>query len=541
MALQTAAFGQAASSSLLAAGNPIPVRVLALGVDPRHDSILGQLSSRQEFRLAHVPLQAGRLESLTEVPADVALVDVPLDNTEDLEAVRRVHAALPGIPLIVLTDTADERVGLRTLKEGAQDCLIKSEINTATLARSIRSAIERQRLQLIAEETRKQQARLKDEFLSHVSHELRSPLTAMDQFLSLLLESIPGDLNAEQREFLEIVARNTGQLRELIDDLLDTTRAETGKLTVDPALVAPSQLMRDAAERYRAIACDRRVLLSAKIPRNLPYVSADPTRARQILSNLLDNACKFTPPGGRIVASVEHERGLSGFLRFSVADTGPGIPADSLPHIFDRLYQGPIVAEGARKGLGLGLHITRELVTRHGGRIWVESKQGVGARFFFTLPIFSVDKLLGPFLGSALAAGKRDFMLVTTVLAPPANSKRHLEEKLLAAAGQTLVRCTLPDVDLSLPRMDCSDRSARFFIIACTNENGARVLSRRIEHQLKALEAFLANGVVFSVSYSRLESMHSAERELTPDFQRSIAAQVESRLQNLEEHTHYER
>jgi signal transduction histidine kinase len=537
--------GKAAPSHHGAPSVPIgivaPVRVLVFGDDPSNKPLLEQLllPCRQEFRLEHTSLEACSSGKLSGAPSEVALVAVPHAEPANLEPVRQTRAALPSVPLIVLTETSNERLGLQALKAGAQDCLIKSEISTATLVRAIRSAIERQRLQLVAEETLQQQARLKDEFLSHVSHELRSPLTAMHQFLSLLLDNIPGELNAEQREFLEIVARNTGELRGLIDDLLDTTRAETGKLTVEPACVSPAQLVQEATQRYVAIARERGLRLTSQLSPDLPTVSADPLRTRQILSNLLDNACKFTPSGGEIVVSAAACPENSRFLRFSVTDTGPGIPAESLPRIFDRLYQGPAVAELSRRGLGLGLHITRELVMRHGGRIWVESELGQGATFHFTLPVFSVETLLAPLLRSAIAAEKKDFTLLTIVLTPAGGNRRQLGEKFLGAVAQTLMRCTLPDMDVLLPRMDCPDRSTRFFIFACANKGGARVLAQRVQDQLRGLQEFKAEEPALSVSSALLHSTRTGARTGTEEWLRSIASQVQRRIQDQEGQTQH--
>ena len=545
MSLQPAV-GNAATSNhgrnrALPVGMPAPVRVLAFGDDPGNGPLLDQLlrPCRQEFRIKHAKLRAGSLENLPEFPSDVALVDVPLSQGSDLDAVRRTRAALPGVPLIVLTETSDERWGLQVLKEGAQDCLVKSQISTATLVRAIRSAIERQRVQLVAEETRQHQARLKDEFLSHVSHELRSPLTAMHQFLSLLLDNIPGELNTEQREFLEIVARNTGELRGLIDDLLDTTRAETGKLTVEPAYVNTSQLVQETLQRYSAIALERGLRLASQPSPNLPALSADPQRARQILSNLLDNACKFTLPGGEVVVSADIEEQPSGFLRFSVADTGPGIPAESLPQVFDRLYQGPAVAERSRRGLGLGLHITRELVTRHGGRIWVESEPGRGATFHFTLPIFSVEALLAPLIRSAVAAEKKDFALVTVTLTPANGNRSPLGERFLAAVGQTLTRCTLPDMDVLLPRMEGPNRSVKFFIFACANKTGARVLTQRVQEPLRAVQEFKTEQATLSISSAALQTAKLEAGSGAEALLRSITAQVQRRIEDMEERTQH--
>ncbi|HYA63875.1 MAG TPA: hybrid sensor histidine kinase/response regulator [Candidatus Sulfotelmatobacter sp.] len=531
-------FPGAVTLTLAATG---PVRIVAIEDDPAYVPLLEELlrPCRQEFRLAHAPITEHSDAESNGCHSDVSLLALCFHDISSPEVIRRTRAAHPGVPLIVLAGAPDERLAFQALKEGAQDYLIKSQVSTTTLVRAMRYAIERQRLQLVSEETNQQQLRLKDEFLSHVSHELRSPIASIYQFLSLLLDNIPGKLNQEQREFLEIVARNTGELRGLIDDLLDATRAETGKLTVAAACMAAGQLVHDAVERYSAIAADRGIRLESQISSGLPPVSADPLRARQMLSNLLDNACKFTPSQGCITVRVENDKELPGLLHFSVADTGCGIAADSLPHVFERLYQGRTSTEASRKGLGLGLHITRELVTRHGGQIWVESELGVGTTFHFTLQAFSVETLLTPLMQTAVAAQKNDFALVTVTLAPADAIKRQLSEKLLAAVAQTLGRCTLPDMDVLLPRFECPDRSARFFIVACANEKGAQVLTQRVEDQLKALPELRAEPLTVHVSFAPLPTPDSDTPASGEDLLRSVAGLVQGRIENQEGRTQH--
>lgn len=517
-----------------------PLRVLALTDDPADKLLLEQLlrPCDQEFRLLHASLSADSVSGLATFPCDVALVVLSFHDPASLDVIRQARAALPGVPLIVLTGASDERFARLALQEGTQDYLLKSHVSALSLARSIHYAIERQRLQLRSEQSGHQQLCLKDEFLSHVSHELRSPLAAIDQFLSLLLDNIPGELNSEQREFVQIAARNTGELRGLIDDLLDTTRAETGKLTVEPACVAAAHLVSSAVERHSALALDRGIALTSYVSPGLSPVSADPQRVKQILGNLLDNACKFTPAGGSITVRAESAAELPGFLHFSVADTGSGIAPEAMPHVFDRLYQDTASAKLPHKGLGLGLFIARELVTRHGGRIWAESQPKLGTTFHFTLPAFTLDALLAPLIEAA-ASKKEDFTLVSVALAPAAPTKCRFEEAFFAALALTLRRCTLPDMDVLLPRFECLDRSAKFFIVACTNERGARVLMQRIKDQICALPQFSSHGPALHVSSAVLCTARSGAAASTGGLLQCVAAQVQRKIQDWEGMAHH--
>jgi PAS domain S-box-containing protein len=238
------------------------------------------------------------------------------------------------------------------------------------------------------EEIRKEQMRFKDEFLSHVSHELRTPLTAIKQFTTILLGGLAGELNKEQREYQQIVLKNTGQLQSMIDDLLEVTRLETGKLSVESERVSVSDAVTDTLNTLQVTAGVKGVTISCELLADLPSAYADRTRLRQILIILLDNAIKFSLEGGaaRIAARVLPDDPR--FLLLEVSDTGCGISPDVIERIFERLYQIPGATQTSREGLGLGLYICKELVTRQGGHIWVASQPHRGSTFSFTVPVF---------------------------------------------------------------------------------------------------------------------------------------------------------
>ena len=234
---------------------------------------------------------------------------------------------------------------------------------------------------------RREQMALKDRLLSHVSHELRTPLTALHQFLTLLRDGLVGELTAPQSEAVGVALRNADQLKAMIGDLLESSRADSGKLAVSLAEMDLRPLLADLVRIFRSPASERGVEIALEIDGELPLVNADATRMRQVLVNLMDNALKFTPGPGTVTMAARPDPDLRGRVRVSVADTGRGIAAAALPRIFSRLYQEEATSDAGRRGLGLGLHICREIVGRHGGTIWAESEIGRGTTVSFTLPV----------------------------------------------------------------------------------------------------------------------------------------------------------
>ena len=233
---------------------------------------------------------------------------------------------------------------------------------------------------------------LREEFLSHVSHELRSPLTSIYSFSSIIADNLAGETTLEQQEYLGIVLKNVVQLESMVEDLLTVTQSKEDKPVLDLGSVSIADAIADVVDMVQAAARGKKIELTSYASNELPPAWADPTRLRQLLIILLDNAIKYTPAEGTI--SIQASRFHPGLLLIQVIDTGYGIPQEKLTLIFDKLYQirGPhsIQADQAgRSGLGLGLYIAKRLVTQHGGSIWATSVPGQGSTFNFTLPVSS--------------------------------------------------------------------------------------------------------------------------------------------------------
>ena len=231
--------------------------------------------------------------------------------------------------------------------------------------------------------------RVRDDLLGVVSHDLRNPLGSIIlQTASLLKKSEPAALDEATRKRLEGIRRSAERMTRLIEDLLDLVSIEAGHVSIECEQVAIAGVVREVVEAFELLATSKPLHLGVNIAPDTPAVFADVARLQQILANLVSNAVKFTPAGGNVVICAE-KQGDS--VRFSVSDTGPGIPEEDLPHVFDRFWQA---RRTAGLGTGLGLFISKSLVETQGGRLWVESLVGRGTTSYFTLPVASsVDRL----------------------------------------------------------------------------------------------------------------------------------------------------
>ena len=231
--------------------------------------------------------------------------------------------------------------------------------------------------------------RMRDKFLSHISHELRSPLSAIHSFVTILLDGIAGELDPTQHEYLEIVFRNVLELESMISEVLEVTRTQAGELPIRPRRLDIADVAERAVDKKLTEADKKGVSLLVEVPRELPAVFADPDRVCQVLANLIDNAIKFTPEGGNVTVGSEVFAEDPSFVCVWVRDTGCGIAPEAFDTVFDLLYHDDETIDSSRRGLGLGLYMCKEFVTRHGGRIWVTSQPGQGATLRLTLPVFS--------------------------------------------------------------------------------------------------------------------------------------------------------
>jgi len=256
----------------------------------------------------------------------------------------------------------------------------------------------------------------KSEFLASMSHELRTPLNAIIGFSELILDGVPGDINKEQRQCLSDVLSSGQHLLNLINDVLDLSKVEVGKIELRLQNLNLADVINNVVQTVKPMLDDNRHKLRVSVEEELPQVRVDKSRLKQIFLNLLGNAIKFTPAGGKLDIEVSRK---GDWYQVSVVDNGIGIKQEDQERIFEAFTQADTLPDGKKEGTGLGLALTKQLVELCGGKIWVESKYGKGSKFTFTLPLIvegkpylEVEKAAAPFekLGEGLTELKEPLL-----------------------------------------------------------------------------------------------------------------------------------
>lgn len=328
---------------------------------------------------------------LQEDRHDLCLMDYKLGARDGIELLKFAHEVGFSGPIILLTGMNQIEVDRQALQAGAVDYLVKSKLSAEQLARAIRYALARCEVEREQVERLKAEAenRSKSEFLAHLSHELRTPLSAILGFTELLLNK---SSDPESSSHLRIVHRNGKHLLGLLNDILDLSKIEAGKLELEKQPVSLSVFLTDIYFLMQGAAVDKNLRLRIAASNPLPVtVYTDPMRLRQILLNLMGNAIKFTHAGEVLLKIDWADEEQKNKIRFAVKDSGIGICEETLNVIFEPFVQSKNAQRHPRAGTGLGLTISKQLVERLGGNIHVSSVVGEGSEFSFTLPLEDSD------------------------------------------------------------------------------------------------------------------------------------------------------
>jgi len=397
-------------SSILPA-NP---RVLLIDGDATEASRLAGDLLPDRFRASTSPSLAAGLAHLSSEPADVVLLDLDLPDSEGVATLERFRKVEPELPVVVIIRSSSPELGPLLVRAGAQDCVRGDTVDARRLVRSLEFAIERQHQTQRTDRartrellTREVQLQIKDQVLSRVSHELRSPISAIHEFLSLLSDGFAGELNEEQSSYVDIALQGANRLDRMVGDLLDTSRIALGRLELRKRPIRLRDVVEDCVRLTGPAAKANRQGIRVELRTEADLVEADPHRLAQVLTNLVENSIKFTPAAGKIRITVDEEpagptagggptdeiageesAGATGpaRVRVSVEDSGPGVAKEERTTIFESLHQLADDGPPQAAGLGLGLHIARQLVELHDGEIGVTDSPLGGAGFFFTLP-----------------------------------------------------------------------------------------------------------------------------------------------------------
>ena len=339
-------------------------------------------------------------EAIREGVFDVIITDIRLPDVGGMEILELAKEINPDAAVIVMTGYASVETAVDAVNQGAYAYFVKP-VNPEEIKTAVANALRQQRLlrenkKLVenlqqsnkllyeANEELKKATQAKSEFLAHMSHELRTPLNVIIGFSELLLDEIPGKINAAQKQNLGDILNGGKNLLNLINEILDISKIEAGRMELTFRNLSLSNLIDSLGNEMMPILAPRGQTLEIGVEEGLPLVRADRAKIRQVLLNLLSNAMKFTPDGGKL--KVEAVRNGSR-VQVSVSDNGIGINKEDQEKVFEEFCQLESPLSEDKSGTGLGLTIARQIIDRHGGRIWVESEYGKGSCFNFTLPV----------------------------------------------------------------------------------------------------------------------------------------------------------
>ena len=335
----------------------------------------------------------------------IVFLDYHLAANEDNVALIQLTNAYPEIPVLEFGDLQGNDIEQALLLDGAQDYLPLPRITAIGLMRAVCRSLERHRMisesealkqnvKLLSEvKSVNKQLRLRNEeimqFYQTISHELKTPLTSIQSFVTILLDQISGEINDEQKDYLQIILKNCQQLSISVNDLLTVASLDTQKMKLYCREISLLSLVRRVVKSFEPIAASGNVRLRLSAEQ-IPAIYADEMRLAEVLNNLLSNALKYTPEGGQVDISVVYGN-ESGVVQVLVRDSGVGIDKKHFNRLFDRLYQVDDKNTQGKAGLGLGLHICQQIISMHGGEINVDSELGQGSTFSFILPVTGED------------------------------------------------------------------------------------------------------------------------------------------------------
>ena len=369
--------------------------------------------------------------------------------------------------------------------------------------------------------------RLKEEFLSQVSHELRSPLTAIHQFTTIILDGLAGEITEKQKEYLSICLTNIRELQRMIDELLIATRARSGSLGVRKDLIWIPDVVSESVEALRGLADQKGVELRTSEASSLPDAFADRRLIGQVLIHLIHNGIKFTPAGGSVCVHSSVKGSREEELIVEVRDTGPGFPPELATRVFERLNEPANRDSEGRRGLGLGLFICQELVSRQNGSIWVQDSPAEGSVLCFTVPVFSISRLIAPVVSNPKRSRDSLELISVEVRCEP---QRADSIPLCDAFRESLRLRLVPGMEALLPTRQSDVALASFQIIAGAEVNSGQTGLDRVREHLSRSKRISRLGLSYLVSSVAIEPLPKVQAEREGELLERISRKVSSLL-----------
>jgi signal transduction histidine kinase len=380
------------------------MKILVIEDNPDHALLTKRVleKANQGYQVNSAREAEEGLRMIIEESYDLVICDYRLPGLSALDVLKKMSEKRQDLPFVVVTSSGSEKIAVELMKEGAYDYVVKDSSYEDALPIVIQRAIDRynvkkekERLEKELRESNeklKEMYEIKSSFTSMVSHELRTPLTAIKEGIAIMLDGSAGEINADQKEFLDIAKRNVDRLKRLIDDVLDFSKLESKKMVFKMQKGDIMQTIKEVVAVQKPVAEERNLYLKAELDGSISKIEFDSDRMNQVLNNLVSNAIKFTKIGG-VAISVSEDREENTVV-VCVKDTGKGIKKDDLPKLFQKFQQLGGPNQRKTGGTGLGLSISKEIIEQHGGKIWVESQYGKGSEFKFILPIKKRYKVL---------------------------------------------------------------------------------------------------------------------------------------------------
>lgn len=424
---------------------------------------------------------------------DLILTDLKMPRMDGLKLITEIAKTKPEILTVLMTGHGTIDSALEAMKRGASDYLTKP-INLDELVLRVQKVLdEKQRFVSLKEyisqlESANQKLKrvdeMKSEFVSVASHELRTPLATIKNAVELVLKGKAGEVSDIQAHFLIMAEKNIHRLTNILNNLLDLSKIESGKMGMKFEELDLRVSIDFVLSSLKSQADGKSIRLEMEVPEDLPFVYGDREKVEQMLINLIGNAIKFTPEGGKVVVAARLLEKTENAVGISVQDTGIGIPEDQLEKVFEKFHQVERPLRHSASGTGLGLAITKGLVEAHQGRIWVESESGKGSTFTFTLPLSKGEKREPQFrfiLDWEFRRAQENHTPFTLFLIEVLRQMGKPENNQLTQLEETLKKCFVRKGDILFKR----ERDNIWAALCEADLKGAQVIRQRIEGEVQ--------------------------------------------------------